>query len=170
MAATMCVRESPFTDLSVTECKSFHSSHFVSCSDADTIVYGSSSRTRVTDFNVLFENVKGRRRIFTIDGNGPSPRPLHIIVVEVETSSLNPDAIDAISRVQGRGSPPAIEGTSPSAPPKTITIVDPDVLSSLDLNIWAMEYAYKFTKTHNIHATAFILGIEYVEKKLPHVR
>ncbi|KAG0646992.1 hypothetical protein D0Z07_6088 [Hyphodiscus hymeniophilus] len=120
MAATICIRESPFNDLCVTE---------------------------------------WTRRIFTLDGKGVSTRPLHVIVVEVDTSSLSSEVMEAVSRVHNRGSRLAIEGASQPAP-KKVTVLDPDVLSALDLDKWAMEYAFKFTKTHNCHATAFTLGIE----------
>lgn len=83
--------------------------------------------------------------------------------MEVETSSLSPETIAEITRIQNLGSKSSQETS------KTVTVLDPDILSALDLERWAIEYAYKFTKEINIHATAFILGIEYVERKLPHV-
>jgi hypothetical protein len=95
---------------------------------------------------------------------------LHVIIVEVETLSLTSEMMDEIRRVQRLRLPPSIECSEQPAAPKTIAIIDPDVLSTLDLEKWAMEYAYKFTKTHNIHAAAFPLGVEYAKRKLPHVR
>lgn len=85
-------------------------------------------------------------------------------------SSLSSETIDALKGIQSLGSSPAVGGSSKPTQPKSIIILDPDVLSALDLGKWAVEYAYKFTKTQYVHATAFNLGVEYVERKLAHVR
>jgi hypothetical protein len=137
--------------------------------DADVTVYGSASRTRVVDFNVDFTSAKGRRRIFTIDGKGPSSRPIHVIVLEVKTSTLGSQTVDEITRVQRQTSRRAIENIDMSGSPKSVMILDPDHLSALDLEKWAVEYSYKFTQAHNKNALAYLLAIQYVERGLPHV-
>lgn len=100
-----------------------------------------------------------------VDGKGATSRPIHVIVMEVEISSLSPQTAAEIKRIQNLGS--QIKNIASES--STVMILDPDILSALDLERWAIEYAYKFTKDYNVHATAFLLGIEYVERKLPHV-
>jgi hypothetical protein len=135
----------------------------------DEAVYGSASRTRVVDFKVDFTCAKGRRRIFTIDGKGPSSMPIHVIVLEVKTSSLDAKLQDEILRVQKRASRRAIENSKEPGAPKSIMILDPDHLSAFDLEKWAVEYSYKFTLAYNKNALAYLLAVQYVEKGLPHV-
>ena len=122
------------------------------------------------DFNADFSGIEGARRVLSIDGRGASSRPFHIIVLEVETVLLDPKTLTEVQRIHRLGSKVSGEDL-PCEPsqPRTVTVLDPDILSTFDIEKWAIEYAYKFTKTHNIHATAFILGIEYVERGLPHV-
>ena len=48
-------------------------------------------------------------------------------------------------------------------------ILDPDHLLVLDLEKWAVEYSYKFTKSYNKNALAYLLAIQYVESGLLHV-
>jgi hypothetical protein len=43
-------------------------------------------------------------------------------------------------------------------------ILDPDHLSALDPEKWAVEYSYKFTIAYNKNALAYLLAVQYVEK------
>ena len=107
--------------------------HCLALAGADVAVYGSAARTRVVDFNVDITSAKGSRRVFTINGKGPSSRPIHIIVLEVKTSSLDAETRHEVSRAQRQTSRRAIINFSQSGSPKTIMILDPDNLSALDL-------------------------------------
>jgi hypothetical protein len=52
---------------------------------------------------------------------------------------------------------------------EVIKVLKPGSLSSTDLENWAFDYTYKYSKNKLPHATGFIFGIEYAKKGLPHV-
>jgi len=108
--------------------------------------------------------------VLTIDGPGNCRRSFYIIGVDVDTSSLDEATRNEISRIDNLSSHCFVEGLRESQAPRIVTVLDPDLLSSLDLEAWALEYAYAWTVAENVHAMAFLFGKEYVQRKLPYVR
>jgi hypothetical protein len=128
----------------------------------------------VVDFDVEFRHLGGSRSILTINGKETSDHPLHIQVVEIDTSSLDASSLDTqsvirLNHIQNlRSNQDSLE-TKPATIPKTINVVDADTLSALDLENWALEYAYNFGKNYNPQGMSFLIGCEYAALRLPYV-
>ncbi|TAQ89489.1 hypothetical protein B7494_g2167 [Chlorociboria aeruginascens] len=134
---------------------------------ANKQVYSSSSRKRIVDFDIKFTGIYGSQRILTIDGKGPASIPLHLIALEIKTTSLNSlmqNEIDRITRL--RAPYPSNDAVQPS----TITILDPDGLAALDIEGWAVQYAIEFNKYHNQKTSSFRFGLKYFQLGLPYAK
>lgn len=108
--------------------------------------------------------------MLTIDGSGNCRHSLYVIVMDVDISSLDEATRNELSRIDNLSSNRLVEGFRESQAPSTVTVLDPALLSSSDLEAWALEYAYAWTVVENIHVMAFLFGKEYVQRKLPYVR
>ncbi|KAM3086996.1 hypothetical protein ACMFMG_001106 [Clarireedia jacksonii] len=146
-ATLLCTRESPFIDLSVSD------------------FYGSSRPDRVVDFDINFPVAFGPRGIMKIDGKGPTSWPLEVQVIEVPISALDSATRLEIQRVSKlRPSSAPIDN---SRQPETVTLIDPDFISTEIIQKWAMVYTYRFNNFHHDNSTS-LFGIAYAQQKLPH--
>ena len=121
------------------------------------------------DFDVEFRHLGGSRSILTINGKETSDHPLHIQVVEIDASSLDTQSVIRLNHIQNLGSRQDSLETNPSTIPKSINAIDADTLSELDLENWALEYAYNFGKNYNPQGMSFLIGCEYAALRLPNV-
>ncbi|KAJ8059011.1 hypothetical protein OCU04_011991 [Sclerotinia nivalis] len=148
-AASLCTRESPFVELSISE---FYSSGCVEC---------------ITDFDVGFSDVDGRRKTIKIDGKGPVSSPLCLKVIEVQSSSLSENSLKELRRITILNSRFSFQQHACPNQPGTITVLDSKFFSSMELEKWVMEYTYR-SKIDDANSTSFLFGVAYAKEKLPH--
>jgi hypothetical protein len=123
----------------------------------------------VVDFDVEFRHLSGSRSIFTINGKENSDHPLHIQIVEIDAASLDIYGVIRLNHIQNLRSNQDSPETKTATLPETINVVDADTLSALDVENWALEYAYNFGKNYNPQGMTFLLGYEYAALRLPYV-
>lgn len=101
-----------------------------------------------------------------IDGSGPVTHPLFIKVLVLETEQLElGDRALVLRTVESNHN---ISDDAKSLA-EVIHVLKPGSLSRTDLENWAVDYTYKYSKAKLPHATGFVFGIEYAKKGLPHV-
>lgn len=148
-AASLCTRESPFVELSISE---FYSSGFVEC---------------ITDFNVGFSDVNGYSRTIKIDGKGHASSPLCLKVIEVQLSSLSEDVLEELRRINIFNPRFSFQQDARPNWPSAITILDSKFFSSMELEDWVVRYTYR-NKIDDANSTSFLFGVAYAKEKLPH--
>lgn len=118
------------------------------------------------DFQLSTPKLAGPQRVLFIDGAGPTTLPLCIKVLELNTEKLE---LNDRVRVLRTVKPEYRISEDLQSLSKTIKVLKPGSLSNADLESWAVDYAYKYSKTKLPHATGFVFGVEYAKKGLPNV-
>ncbi|TGO17681.1 hypothetical protein BTUL_0015g00150 [Botrytis tulipae] len=148
-AASLCTRESPFVELSISE------------------FYSSKLLPLITDFGVEFPNVEGQQKTIKIDGKGPASSPLYLEVTEIQSSLLAENLLKEVRRVTkldfGVSRP---HNPSPDQS-NIITVLNQRLFSSKEFEEWVMNYT-DGNKIDNVDSTSFLFGVVYVKEKLPH--
>ncbi|KAF7877176.1 hypothetical protein EAF04_000861 [Stromatinia cepivora] len=148
-AASLCTRESPFVELSISE------------------FYSSGCVERITDFDVGFSGVDGHRKAIKIDGKGSTSSPLCLKVIEVPSSSLSENALKEVRRITRLNSRFSFQQDACPNQSDTITLLDSKFFSSIELEEWVMEYT-NGNKIDDVSSTSFLFGVAYAKEKLPH--
>ncbi|KAF4637309.1 hypothetical protein G7Y89_g775 [Cudoniella acicularis] len=147
IARQICIRESPFEDLSVTE------------------FYGSSCRTRVIDFSIDVSNADGIRDTITLDGKGAASSPLILNVLHVKASLLNSRTIGNAKIVHQLHSKYREKDQLEFSGRRSFTVLDPEL--EADLGEFAVQYTEKFTHQYNPCGSSLIFALEYARRNLP---
>jgi uncharacterized protein YhhL (DUF1145 family) len=111
----------------------------------------------------------GSPSILTINGKETSDHPLHIQVVKIDASSLDAQSVITLNHIQNLRPNQDSLATKFATIPKSINVVDADTLSALDVENWALDYAYNFGKNYNPQGMSFLIGCEYAALRLPYV-
>jgi hypothetical protein len=128
--------------------------------------YHYTSRKRIVDFNLITKNFKGARRVISIDLNGPASKPLFISVVKSSVSNLE---VEDVAQVMRTAEPVASLLENGKQSSSTIDVIEPGSLSISDLENWAFECTYEFSKSQEMSSTGFIFGVGYAALNLPYV-
>ncbi|KAB8298891.1 hypothetical protein EYC80_001049 [Monilinia laxa] len=148
-AVTLCTRESPFLELSITE------------------FYSNNYHNRVTNFGIKFSGVEGQHKTIKVDGKGPNSSPFDLRVIKVQSSSLSEDIQKEVCQIiRPKSNPPFQQNNSPYEP-GIITILDSECFSSIEFEKWVMKYIND-NKLDNICSIPFSFGAAYAVEKLPH--
>ncbi|KAF7942536.1 hypothetical protein BELL_0499g00090 [Botrytis elliptica] len=141
-AASLCTRESPFVELSISE------------------FYSSKLLPLITDFDVDFSSVEGQQKTVKIDGKGPASFPLYLDVIEIQSSFLAENLLKEVRRMTRLN-------TGVPCQSDIITVLNQRLFSSKELEEWVMNYT-DGNKIDNVNSTSFLFGVVYVKEKLPH--
>ncbi|KAF7959489.1 hypothetical protein EAE96_001105 [Botrytis aclada] len=148
-AASLCTRESPFVELSISE------------------FYSSKLLPLTTDFDSEFSDVEGPRRAIKIDGKGPASFPLYLEVIEIQPSSLADNLLKEVRRIS-KLNPGMSRPLNPSPDQSNVvTVLDSRHFSSHNLEEWVMKYT-DGNKIDNVNSTSFLFGVVYAKEKLPY--
>ncbi|KAG4033229.1 hypothetical protein MFRU_005g02420 [Monilinia fructicola] len=145
-AATLCTRESPFLELSITE------------------FYSNSYPNRITNFGIEFSGVEGQHKTIKVDGKGPNSFPLDLRIINVQSPSLSEDIQSEVCQIiRPKSNPPSQRTYLPGI----IAILESKCFSSIDFEKWVMEYIND-SKLDNLCSISFSFGVAYARERLPH--
>ncbi|KAF7894195.1 hypothetical protein EAF00_007709 [Botryotinia globosa] len=148
-AASLCTRESPFVELSISE------------------FYSSKLLPLITDFEVEFPNVEGRQKTIKIDGKGSTSSPLYLEVTEIQSLFLAENLRKEVRRVTRLNSGVSRPHNPSPDQSDIITVLNQRLFSSKEFEEWVMNYT-DGNKIDNVNSTSFLFGVVYVKEKLPH--
>ncbi|KAM0171322.1 hypothetical protein ACHAPF_008243 [Botrytis cinerea] len=148
-AASLCTRESPFVELSISE------------------FYSRKLLPLITDFDIEFPDVKSQHKAIKIDGKGPVSFPLYLEVIEIQSSFLADNLLKEVGRITRLGSGVSYPHSPSPDQLKIITVLDSKLFSSKKLEEWVMRYT-EGNKIDNVNSTSFLFGVVYAKEKLPH--
>ncbi|TEY47311.1 hypothetical protein BOTCAL_0308g00050 [Botryotinia calthae] len=148
-AASLCTRESPFVELSISE------------------FYSRKLLPLITDFDVEFPDVEGQHRTIKIDGKGPVSFPLYLEVIEIQSSFLADNLLKEVRRITRLSSGVSYPRNPSPDQSNVITVLDSKLFSSKKLEEWVIRYT-DGNKIDNVNSTSFLFGVVYAKEKLPH--
>jgi hypothetical protein len=128
--------------------------------------YHSTSRKRIVDFNLITKTFGGAHRVISIRLNGPASKPLLIRVVKSSLSNLEAEDVAQIMRTAEPVAGLLENGEQSSS---TVDVIEPGSITISDLENWAFECTYEFSRSQETSSTGFIFGVEYAALNLPYV-